>query len=545
MDASTLRHAWLSVKKWVGTIYNRLSRVSLGREYKIAYALMFGLLILGLTVLYFQRPFNSDDVAIQTIFHQHIASAGSHTAWLGEDNWIIKVPYYLLIDILFGNSMLIVFTSTVIFNVAGLTMFLYACWYFMRRFGISDGHGHRARLLPVIWLLSLSSTLGYWFLYNPNQRNIEIGICFLALVGFAKYTDGDFKFENLKAKLAAISLALLLGLFLYNDPYFVAMLFGPVLLLAALDSIYKKSRRSFYLLGFLAASFAITLILRFVASIFNINNRHVELHFIPFSAFWPNVNLAIEGIMSIFGADFWDKSIMSLGVVRSLLNLGLVAVLIGTIILLLRGKQWKKHDKWLTFWLLQPLLILSIFIFSSNTSLNGYFSIRFLALLPFYAPVLLGLAYTRILNKPKWKQWFIKAIVAATVLNSAFMISQLLHRPEVRPNTENKNIVALLKHRGLEKGAAQYWNGHIHSYLSDYSITIVPTNCLHIQHFLMDDHTITKPTKKSFYLYDTRYPQQCDEKQVHEVLGQPTETIIVDGSKKLFIYDYDVTKRLQ
>jgi hypothetical protein len=534
------------MQKSLSRLYNTLEKkIKKGTDFKfirLRYVFLIALIILvsGLVIVSFYRAFTSDDVVIQTVIRQYFKLPGKGVTWLGEDNYLIKMPFYLLLDVFFKNSRHLIIGTSVILNVIGFGFFFYSYVYFLRLFKLFE----TIPRLAIIWLCSLTVTLSILFLLNPNLRNLEIGISFLTLTIISKYMHGSISFSGVMGKMLATLLMLAFAIFLYSDPFFVVMLLVPVIIFC-LVLLYqrKQTKVALMIIGFLILSYMIMTILRVAIPHLYINSRSPETQFIPFDKLGWTINQTLQSLLVIFQAEFWSKNILSTATVQAIANLTILLTILSTPIVLLKRKHFNKHDPWIIFWLLQPIYILLVYILSNNTVLNGNPSMRFLVLLPFYTPIIFAIAYQKIFKQNKSKALITAILVIAITLNCIAFLRLAINRPKVSPNVDNYNAIAYLENIGVTKGVAHYWNSQITTYLSNDVVTVIPVNCLQIQHLLMNDKALNIPADKTFYLYDEGHSPNCTIADITKVLGSPIQSVNLSPSKKIYIYNYDITTR--
>ncbi len=507
---------------------------------------VFGLLLvaLGIYLVHALQPNTSDDVAIQTVFSQHLKLHGRPgRAWLGEDNYMLKVPFYLLMGQLFANSRGALLATAVIFNCLGFALFFYSSYYFYKKLRAEDGLLH----MSLLWLVSISGFYLILFTINPNQRNVEIGLYFFILTLFARYIDQKISFEGRKRFLAALLLAIF-GLFLYSDPFFVFMLVIPLLLLFG-GYLYFQAfqRRMLHSSLFLIASLGISSVWKVVFEHFGIMTRKPQVHFILFEQLGPNLVKAWRAYFYFFSAGFWGKNALSLGTLRVLLNAFIMALVFIAPAFIWWQRKKKRLDPWLLFWFTQPVYITTVFVMSNTTVLNGDGSFRFLVLVPFFAPLMLALFVREIRNR-RLRTLLVAIVVAATVLNVGLTfktaIQQISGRP-YDPNRLQQLTIRAVQKQGLEKGFGSYWDSNINIYLSGGKVVVIPANCADVQHFLMDDKDLHISAHRSFYIYNPTNVQHCSEDKLAQTLGQPSKVVPIEDGVRLFIYNYDITTKMK
>jgi hypothetical protein len=513
-------------------------------QYKIhaVLAACLFLITLGVVINHYVHAYTSDDVIIQTVLYQHTNLTGDGKAWLGEDNYVIKVPIYFLTQELFTNSRYVIFATLLIFDLIGFILFFYSAYYFFRKFKLDS----KLSNLSMLWLASLSPALVAYFLYNPNLRNLEIGIAFLVLVLFDKYIDGNLNFVSVSKKVLAVALLVFLGIFFYSDPLFAYMLLLPLAVFFLVRIYLEKSRRKLiYSLLFLLGAVLIAAFTRKVFTHYGIMTHHTETKIIDFNQLWPNLNLLLESYFRIFAANFWGGNLLSAGSLLRFCNTVFMLIAVTGPLLLLRSEKFIfRKNPWAIFLLTQPLFLSAVYVLSNNTTLNGRGSIRFLVLLPFYAVFIIPM-FLSYIKAPVVKALVPAFFIVVICLNSLYAAKLLALKHNNHPNTKNFMLIDTLKNLGLNKGYGNYWDSNINSYLSDYKINIVPVNCMEIQHWLMDDHALSIEAKKTFYIYNPTRTGECESPYVvTQVLGPPSQELGI-GDSIVFVFNYDIKDKLK
>jgi hypothetical protein len=501
--------------------------------------------IASVFLVHAHQPNTSDEVTIQTISSQHLKFKGDGRAWLGEDNYIFKVPFYFALGGLFDNSRTVLLVTSIVFNVLGFGLFFYSSYYFYRKFKAKDGLIH----LSLLWLASICLSYLMLIMINPNQRNLEIGLYFLILVLLSRYIDKDFSFAGRRGKALAVLLAAFFGLMLYSDPFLVFMLVAPVLLLFGGYLYFQKfHERMFRASLFFVGSLGFSVIWKLFFERLHIIARSPQTNIILFDELGQNIVKLFKAYFLFFSAHFWGEKALDLGTVRLLLNaLVLGGFVIAPFVLLrIKRPKGKRLDPWLLFWLVQPFYISLVFLMSGNTVENGDGSFRFLVLVPFFAPVTLALLLGYL--QPRLRALAVTLLTFAFVLNTGLVVKTVvlntrIHTPD--PNHLQWATIKAVDQQGLTKGFGPYWDSIINTYLSNDRIIVIPANCADVQHFLMHDKALYQPAQKSFYIYNPSLMANCSQDKLAQTLGPPEKIIPIEGDVKLNIYNYDITRTLK
>ena len=490
-----------------------------------------GILLAGnLLLTHLTRPYNSDDVALQTVLGQW--ARGYHgTATVGSDNFILKAPLYLLLGQLTHNGRSVLFLTALLLNLVGFALFVVSIRYFAERYGVKK----EILVLPLIWLSSVGASLAS-ILMTPNLRNIELGMAFAFLMLVAKYVDGQ-----LSTRPGWLVLYLLgLGLFLYNDPYFLYFVVLPLLLLLLGVALVRENpdRKVPRLVAFLIGGILASKLVDSIARAFGFEAAHGDIEFIGLSQLWPHVELLVQAVLTLFRADFFSKPVMGFASIHALLSLA-VALAVFAFPFLSERRQ-EDGVPWRWFFGLLPAFIAGGFVFSNQTSDIG--TTRYLVLVPFTGVLLVALLLQEARVRVRRLGAAVLLMAAATNVASS---ARSFSRPPGGPNAFNYVVIDAARDSGLTKGYAAYWSSNINTFLSGDRIDFIQVVCagqrLRPYAWLTDDAILQKPAGRSFYLYETvSATSACSRDDVVRQLGEPAESRTIDATAELMVYDYDL-----
>lgn len=526
------------------TLQTKLKKSLSKIDFWVAAILVVSILVLFVNVIAVQnkRAYTSDDVVTQTMIHDFRTSGGEGRLWFGEDNFVIKIPFYLLLDFFLVNSRHVITGTVIIFDIAGFVLFFCSALYFLKRFKVQD----RWVLLSIVWLASCYN-VAYYFLMNPNLRNVEIGINFVVLALLAKYIDGDFTFDTWIKKVLVLALIGLLGLFFYSDPFFTYMLGIPLLAFFAWYFIWHKTvrTRAAYAFGFVVASIVSTFFwTKFFSRFFSFSLKRASTEFATASEMLSSAKQLAWNYFYLYFADFWNYSSSMFTTFRSFLNfvIAVLSLIIPMYILIRAWRKKKAIDPWLLFMLGMPLFVGAIFILSKNSIASGFPAIRFLVLMPFYVIFAFALIGRETINN-QLKKIIFGILALAILCNFASLFKIAFIDTATNKNTNNMIVVDSLRQNNLIKGYGHNWDTSINSYLSNNQLKIIRMECFAKIYWLTNDGNEGIPASQTFYIYNAKYSQACTKQQVHERFGEPLKQIPVDEDITIFIYDYDIGNR--
>jgi hypothetical protein len=371
-------------------------------------------------------------------------------------------------------------------------------------------------------------------------------LCFWILAMVSEYLDGDLNFGGWPKKIIAAVLLVLLGIFFYSDPLFAYMLLLPLIVfLAVLAYAENPKRRFINAIMFLIGAAAASVLIHHLFTHYGIMTHHTETKFIQYSDLWHNINQLIDDYFRIFSANFWGGNFLKAGTVLRLINsVFMVIAVLSPVILIKSSRLINRKNPWAIFLLVQPAFLSLVYVLSNNTTLNGVGAIRFLVLLPFYAIFILPIFFDYI-KTPAIKPFIYALLILAIGLNSLYALKEIISVRHEHPNSSNFVYIDTLNSLGLTKGYANYWDSNINMYLSNNKVDLVPVNCMQIQHWLMDDHSLNVNAAKSFYIYNPARTGNCESPEViSQVLGTPKQVVSV-GDSKIFVFNYDIKSKLR
>ena len=513
----------------------RRARAWLKDPWPAAYAASLLLFAATLFVAHSLRSYLSDDVAVQTMVGQW--QRGYHeTTHLGVDSFILKIPLYALIDLLLPNGRGALLVTALVLNLTGFALFVASVRYFATKFGID-----RPSLFvwPLLWVAGLGVTLADT-LINPNLRNLEIGLAFLLMMLVAKVWD-----RELNPSPAWILLAVpLLGLFLYNDPYFLFLAVIPLIgLLAAFLVLRPFDRRTAALAAVLLGGIVAFKATDSFFRLFDLRAAQTRTTLADLNGIRRHLEFLVDGGLQLFEADVISNGLsLRPGPV---LNLAVLACVLLYPVALWRRRVSLREEPWKWFFGLYALLVPAVYVFSDQA--GDLASARYLVLLPFLFVLVIGLGLDA-LTGPRLRTGALALVATALAANLAGTVDDYLDRPG-GPNRLNARIVDVARQNGLTKGYADYWQSNINTYLSHDRIDFIQVQCersrLVPHRWLTDDGVYAKPATRTFYLWEGEgIGSGCPYDELIQQFGEPAEQLPVVDGVRLLVYDYDLLGRM-
>ncbi len=458
-------------------------------------------------------------------------------AHLGSDSFVLKIPLYLAIGALMENGRSALLLTTVILNVTGFTLFFVSVRYFAGK--LTAGRPHLF-IAPLLWVVSLGVVLAT-VLINPNLRNAEIGVAFFFLMLAAQYWHGERTFSP---TWFAVGVALL-GLFLYNDPYFLFVFVVPlVALFLATLIVGRAGRPAVVLAAFLSAGAVAYKLWELALRPFGLHPDEADASLVSLGEMREHARLLVDGGLRLFEADvFAQQALVSRA--QAVLNLAVLAFLAFYPLVLWKDRRRFAEEPWKWSFAAWPVFIATAFVVSSQAV--DVRSVRYLVLIPFVA-VLIGGIILHAIATTYLRRSILVLLVGATVLN-VISTYRSYRVSSGGANATNYALIAAVRDNGLTKGYADYWSSNINTYLSKDQVDFIQVRCKRARVepylWLTDDAILDKPARRSFYLWETGVPAaDCRYDDVVRQFGTPARVVDV-ADKKLLVYDYDLLTRMR
>jgi MFS family permease len=505
---------------------------------RISVFLLLGitLVVLSIMAASIAHTFTSDDVAQQNA----VASFNLRAPVvidLPQDTYVMKLPFYAAIAVLPVAPTTRVLITAIILILLGYVLFWLAAKSFVQKSNLAA-----PSLLPLLWLASLGAGLGS-ILINPNSRNLEIGLAFVALAMLARWYKGEWRTTGLRGLAVVVVFVILLGLLFYDDPYIAYTFAVPVVLVFGIKWLLLGNDRRALLLC--AAMFTAAMCAKGWYWLFWLLGVHAGQGSAIFASMPRaalNAQLFVDGVLNLYNADIFGHSIWGLQTVSLELNF---LILIGTLMApLMLFSRRVRQDTWKVLLLLQPLFMSIIFI-GSTMAIDGQ-SMRYLVLLPFFSALIWAVVVSEHLP-PRPRLVVTGAFALAAVLNVASTVQDYRARGD-SPNAENIQIARIVESQHLTKGYATFWDAGINQYYTSNKVMFIQSGCspkagVGPYRWLLNEQVLRRPASNSFYLLDPA-TTRCTDADLARFFGRPQQVIRLDGQKQLLIYGYDISMRL-
>ncbi len=521
--------------------------------------LIISLFLLACNILFigYFRPFNSDDIYWQQVVRTWVPFSGE-IMYTGADNtYTSKMPFFYIMEHLFGASRYLAIFETFLLTAFAFTSAYVTALYFLKKLKVKVTY---VTLLPFLWL----STFGYAMVdnyLNVNWRTADMGISFLTYLAVAAITFGDLKpLNSIRSKILSIAALVIIGATVASDPYFIYFTIIPIIVMAIVLYFYKRIQRRELILITGGAILSV-IISKIIESILSIAGVVVVTSppsaFVDFSNIVTNIVASLNGLLILYGADFFGmptEALVAGLMLNALLLISIVVLSIRTLKGVIKGKDERPRliKLWIAFFAFIPIFIFLVYTPSTLALVSNY---RFFMLFVFASIVLLTLFISGLRNK-NWKTILALLLILASVFNLGYTTllreRSILGYPLVAANKSNSlnyELINTMESKGIAKGYTTFWQGNINTYLSEGRITSLAVICIDGVtipfRWNVDAALYDRPAERTFYLHDPSFvtPATCTLEQVKTQFGEPAESVQVQD-KTFLIYDYDIYKRM-
>lgn len=418
----------------------------LGSRAAAGVALVVGI---GLLTLVYRRlsvtvPVNSDDA---NFVLQGLAIARGNPLLAGwtipaDTFWATDLPLYAAVTLVRGVS------PSVVHTVAALVYALLVAAACLLARGQSRG---RAAWLPMLLTFALLAVpahpLGIGLLLEGPYHT---GTALFLLAGILAVDLGGGRIRPVPVAVFGVLLALAVAadpLALYVGAVAVAAVSAVRLMLLSLD----EWRTDATLLAVaLAAGLAGTGLRRLVSAVGGYHLLPLPASFAGVGDVPHNVQLALEGWLQLFGADFFGRHAGASAAVPAVRAVGCAFVLVAMLVAI--RQWWRAGEPDRVTQLLLAVVLVDVAAYVLSTQAIDIRSVRYLVPAICAGAALAGRLSTELLVNQRLRG----AAVLVSVGYVALLFAGLRAAPAVQPEAE---LTAWLNSRGLTYGLGSYWDG--------------------------------------------------------------------------------------
>lgn len=530
-----------------------------------------------MAVLSTWNQYTSDSVAQQSLIRTWL-DVGHGTAYLPSDTWILKLPLYVVVESLPMPPQVRLVLEIIVLNVVAMVLLTVAAWRLAMAAAAAVPTARPGRadvVAPLVWLAALGGELGANRL-QPNYRNVELGLSFIALAIAARYLDqgGAQPRADRTGAITPFLVAVLLAVLWVDDPYFAFLVAVPFAGLCLLWFVVRRrgDRRLLIVAGTLVVSLLLTAGLTALLGAIGLEvgppAGQTEL---PKGGLAHRLNLLGRATAAQFGLADSDPSAMvpGTGTPLSPLTAGLTAVVILLAVLAgiaLSWHGWRQRSIVPAFLGVHWVVVAVTFMVSSRVSEVGHG--RYLILAWYDLAMSLAVSMGLWLPAVRWR-WPRAAsgvrvlLLVSALVNVTCMIwsapAVRAHRwerlppGEAAPNSpaQERAIREAAEATHLRRGYAQFWSANINLYRSGGRISVNSVTCVRgrlvTDNWLTDTARRTAHARGTFLVYEPRssHFRGCGLSEIRSQFGKPASVTPAGTGAVVLTYDIDIGPRIE
>lgn len=479
------------------------------------------------------HAFTSDDVAIQNIVDSVLRGNALQPA-LGNDNFIVKVPLYLLVGAVLPNGT-VALTLTVLLCNAPLVLALLMIGRKMLK-----GASQRRLLIGggIICAYLASQLVEYAPTIEPNGRNGEIGIALILLW----WRFGSRREGRGRAIAGAVVAAALWALLFFSDLFFLFVLVPTavitVVVVTVLGGTWRQVRRpateifvggviGWWLVG--RASSAGFVISQNFASGTPAADDVPSLMAATFAAVGRDLN-----------SDIWGKALGTALLPSAAQFAVTVAAIVASVYLLTRCRELQ--DPRVVVLLVGAVLNCALYVVTSNAADELNFRYVFFAAVIFLLLAVRTVAFLPLPSAPgairrlmALGSWgLVGVVVLGFVLNCAAVVRSAGNVSQPR----SKQIAALAEQHGAFVGVGSYWDANVTTYFSQARVRVLPESCTESGFaafpWLINIPEMEAISRATFVVLSEG--NGCTAAAAQASFGKPADTEDLEGGDQIWFY---------
>jgi hypothetical protein len=378
----------------------------------------------------------------------------------GEDTFVLKYPFYSIINRALPHSPTALLVTTVTFLITMIILFNIFQFLFHKslRFGI----------LLSMYIASFGG-LTLLSMAMPNTRNLEMSLALLTALVVALYYSDRIRHAWWKSWFLIIISAIQM----LDDPYCFYIFFLPMALALFFTQADKRrvvKTQAIYLI----ASYIVWKILAKILLMLGIHEFAVRL-ILPLHTFFSTIGFSLMGVVSIFGNEQISGHYWPCAATFALLCLCIT----GVYWLYRRDQVGQKEQPFLPKLALVfgPTIIavnFVLYVLSGSVIQNA--DMRYLiGSLMGFAVTLVGLWC---LSRGNTRHVIEAMLFAFILLNVSLNLHAAAHQPTVSNIAEEQEIVNFADKHNVKVGLADYWDADITTYYAQGKVNVLPVVCI-------------------------------------------------------------------
>ena len=370
------------------------------------------------------------------------------------------------------------------------------------------------------WVATVALGAILLWLTSPSARHLRLVFVIAAVIGGVSFASDRF--------FAVVGLL----------PFALAGLF--------LLFVVRDRARGGVVVGSAAAALPIAWATAAVMDAWDVKVIQVPGRFAEAGDLWPNFGRLLELIVQLVNGDyFFDAQLgvrSALSFACALLVLAALPVPFLALRRDLRSRRLSERSTYLFFWVACIVVTSSSYVVSSEGTHPGYYVIPVLYALAATVPILLAAGETRRLLCGTG----IAVVATASLVNLTDGATRLPNkRPPVMAVADR--IVELARKHNAAYGYADYWDAAPLTWGTDHAVEVRPvvpceTGVLCAYWFNIVSTWFQPHDSSSFVLRDSESLTMTGDPP--DELGKPSATYVIDENVTMFVYPFDVARRL-
>lgn len=490
--------------------------------------------------------YHTDDVPQANIIHSW-QNGNRDGAIVGDDNWIIKYPIYLLTNNLNIEPTKRLFLNSFI-TLAITALVLVIGFYILAKTYLKDRTKQVLSVLTATLLTGSLSEVAFGIIKIPNSRNIEIAVFILILAIIAGYERNTLTIN----RKSCFGLVLLAALVMANDPMFVFIGAVPIAAICLLFWFFGKNSLKINKI-FFATLLSLPLYLivkKIIIFVLPMELYHHRPRLESYEGIVAKMDYLVAEASKLLSLDIFKREIYSLSTLKVILSFALVLMIIGSVI------HYLRHEKIYFSPIKEAGIIVFVIILWSVAAISNSStqSARYLIVVPFLLYSLSIFLY-KVLPLRRQVYSIFSLVVAIWLISLFANVRAIAQGNHQVPNAANYQVINAIEEKGLKKGYAEFWAAPINTYLSNQSINFVPITCenevnnpkVGIMNILMEASAFSKPADRTFILYtpEMKALSLCSLENLKQQFGEIDERVAIENTRyELLIYDRDIAKQM-
>lgn len=502
--------------------------------------------------IFLTRPLHGDMVAQQLAVQQWLHGVPMEGLMVGPTNYIIKLPFYVLIEGLFGwLSPFMRLVATSLFMTIGGWVF--SLWITRR---IIHTYVSKDKIVlmfvSLLFILVAIGSSGIYLLNFPNSRNIEVALMLAAIYLYIRAS------ERARSKWDYILLFIVTFLIYINDKYALYVVGGAAAVYLAARIIMDWYRRkpglnlpacytlTVVVLTLIAHALATPLITA-VTPIDITWSPPAEVKVLSVEEVGERVTGLSMAIVQNLGMPIIGKE-LNLRLYPYLVTLVLVLYLLILFITGRKSRYWDDH--------LMHFLVTVMAVSLALPLASGLTQPRYIIIFPFVLIIFATILFNNVVtNRAKYHIKFLSVGTLLGAILFAFLYIPMVHLAIEKENWRiaNREIYQLIRianENEIEKAYMTMQHAQPVTYLNPDGLLALPLSCeddasLGVNDVLIERSTIQTASPNSMvYIGPKKISCLSREQVVKQIKLAPVKTVLTSSGGTVFIYDKDIKQYL-